>query len=83
MREQRKIVVGPFHLGSGRRFSKTECPVALALRQQLGGRSDVSVDLDKISYGRLACPTPSHVQDAIMRIDSGMTCEPFAFSIDV
>jgi hypothetical protein len=82
MRQERKISVGPYHFGAGRRFSKTECPIAFAIRQQLGSKS-VSVDLDRIVVGRLQMRTPPHVADAVMAIDVCAPVEPFQFSLEV
>ncbi len=75
-----KITVGVWDLGSGRRFSKTECPIAAAVRRTLR-TTDVSVDLDTIRVGRRQMRTPPFLADIIMRIDTRMAVAPFQFGL--
>lgn len=74
-----KVFVGPTACVVGRRFSKTQCPIALAL--QARGFQNVSVDLDLIRFGNHAVPTPQLVQDTLMANDEGRELVPFSFEL--
>lgn len=75
-----KIFVGPTACAMGVRFSKSRCPIALALFAR--GFRDVSVDLDRIQWGRgKSIRTPDLAQAAIMQNDFGQEIQPFTFEI--
>ncbi len=85
-----KIKVTAKHISNGTALSMCDCPVALALKQQLHKLVIVQVDqLEYMPYSHASkycfvtrtSDTPKKVKQFIKRFDSGKRVRPFSFDV--
>lgn len=63
----------------GKRCNPCECPVARAIKRDLGLTCAVAVQSWKISFGDYWIDTPQMVKDFVNRLDQRYHVEPFSF----
>ncbi len=78
---QIKIRVTKEHITTGRPEEQTQCPVALAIRDQVGVWTPVYIDEDGIFIPDKRCTTPASVECFISKFDKGFDVEPFEFNL--
>ncbi len=84
-----EIKVTAKHISKGVRLSPCNCPVALALKEQM--HKVVNVDSMSMMYASISrestsgwrqADTPRKVRGFILRYDYGKTVKPFSFDIN-
>lgn len=72
------------HINKGKPFKAMRCPVALALRERVGGRPRVCVGLDTIRVNGSVYPVSAKVRQWIAHFDCDgyrASCKPFTFTL--
>ncbi len=82
-----KVTVTEQHIKRGKKSNTNFCPIALALKGQLGLRS-VVVDGDVVEFGvdkegdgGFSINLPVEAQEFVRAFDDGETVKPFSFTL--
>ena len=81
MKTQIGVIVRQRHIDRGRCRSPKSCPIALAMKEQLG-TDQVAVFADGVRVGLQKYQIPFKARRFILDFDSGLPVDPLAFLMD-